>query len=258
MFDSGIGGLTVMKEVIRLIPNEKILYFGDTARVPYGNKAPETIRRYSREAASFLVDHQTKLIVVACNSASAYAIDELKEHLSIPILGVVAPGAKKAAELTNNQRIGVLGTRATINSGAYKRAINQILPGAEVISTPCPLFVPLVEEDFVRHEAAELIVRYYLEPLLERQIDTLLLGCTHYPLLKDQLRSFVGDRVAIVDSGEACAEELCSLLKEIELETTSTVPSEHRFFVSDDQEQFIRLGEKFLGFPIHHVESVQL
>lgn len=183
LFDSGVGGLTVMQEIMKLLPHERLIYFGDTARVPYGNKGTRTIIRYSIENTICLLEKNIKLMVVACNTASALALPQLRRLFNLPIVGVIEPGAEKAVAATRNQRIAVLGTKATIQSGAYQTAIKKIAPHAAVIPIACPLFVPLVEEQWLDHPATHLIVREYLRPLQEQNVDTILLGCTHYPLL---------------------------------------------------------------------------
>src|SRR4051795_10474316 len=188
VFDSGIGGLTVAKEVIRQLPHESVIYFGDTARVPYGPKSPETVRRYSREIAGFLRAEGVKGIVIACNTATAHALSVLRDEMDMPVIGVVEPGARAAVAATRRGHIGVIGTVGTIKSGAYERAIRALDPDVLITARACPLFVPLVEEGWIDHEATRLIAQEYLEPMLAAEIDTLVLGCTHYPLIKDLLR----------------------------------------------------------------------
>lgn len=256
LFDSGVGGLTVMKELKKWLPHENILYFGDTARVPYGGKSPETVIRYSLENTIFLMERHIKLLVVACNTASALALDKLQHIFKIPIIGVIAPGAKKAVEATRSGRIAVIGTRGTINSGAYQREIQQLAPQCEVFAKACPLFVPLVEEDSIQHRAAKWIVEDYLLPLKNEGVDTVLLGCTHYPLLQELIHEVLGPDVRVVDSASTCAEEVKNILKIQQIEKKGTEPSFHQFFASDDPEKFRTLGAKFLGCPITSVEHV--
>lgn len=256
VFDSGLGGLTIMRELIKALPNEDILYFGDTARLPYGAKSPETIVRYSMEIADYLIGMGVKMIVVACNTASSQALEELQNHYSLPVVGVIAPGAESAFMTTLNRKIGVLGTKGTIRSQSYQKAIGSLLPDAVVYPVECPLFVPLVEEDYQATPAAKLITQDYLASLSNAGVDTVLLGCTHYPMMRDVIEEVLGKGVAIVDSGGACAASVAALLKELGLEKGDVVVGEHRFCVSDDPEKFRTLGQAFLGQPIHSVEHV--
>lgn len=199
VFDSGVGGLTVMREIMRQIPNESIIYFGDTARVPYGNKSKETVTRFSRQIVHFLKSHQVKTIVVACNTASAYALDELEKECDIPIMGVVKPGAKAAVEATRNGKIGVIATEATIGSGIYSHYIKELKSSATIYGKACPLFVPLVEEGLWEDPVTEEIARRYLAELIDNDIDTLILGCTHYPLIRSTVRKVIGEQVTLVN-----------------------------------------------------------
>lgn len=256
MFDSGLGGLTVMREVKKSCPQENIVYFGDTARIPYGNKSPETVIRFSIESSIFLMEQQIKVLVIACNTATSYAITRLRNIFNIPIIDVIGPGAEKAAQVTRNKRIAVLGTRGTVMSGAYQREIEKRLESPFVLPVACPLFVPLVEEKFLDHPATHLIVREYLKPLKESRIDTVLLGCTHYPVLKELIQKELGSEVTIVDSASTCAEKVAQVLKEQRLSRNDPKPASYRFFVSDDPEKFKVLGESFLGEKIHYVESI--
>lgn len=258
LFDSGVGGLTVMKEVMRVLPHEDLIYFGDTARVPYGGKSSETIIRYAIESAIFLMQQQIKMLVIPCNTVSAYALDKLREIFKIPILGVIEPGVAKVIETTRGGRIAVLGTKATIQSGSYPAQIQRQLPHAFVSSIACPLFVPLVEEMFLSHAATKLIVQEYLKPLQEQKIDTLLLGCTHYPLLKHLIQEEVGPSVTIVDSATTCADTVAAMLQKQKLLRKPKKPGQHKFFVSDDPKKFQLLGQTFLGMPIEQVESISL
>lgn len=244
-----------MREVTRLLPKEKIIYMGDTARVPYGNKSPETIIRYSLEFTGFL-KNQIKMLVVACNTASSCALDHLSAHFDIPIIGVIEPGAEKAAATTRNGRIAVLGTRATINSGAYQAHIHRLLPGAKVFGVACPLLVPVVEENFFHHPAARLIVKSYLDELRDKDVDTILLGCTHYPFLSELIQEQVGADVQLVDSAQSCAEKVAKLLKEQEMETVGLQGGLHKYFVSDDPVKFRELGEKLFGGKLSTVEKL--
>lgn len=254
IFDSGLGGLTVMKELVRTLPNEDFIYFGDTARLPYGSKSPETIVRYSLEIAGFLVDQGVKMIVVACNTASSHALEILQNTCRVPVVGVIAPGAICAAEMTVNNKIAVLGTKGTIRSQSYQKAIGSLLPQAELFPVECPLFVPLVEENYLSSPAAKLIVEEHLKPLINSGIDTLLLGCTHYPILRGLIAETLGKTVSIVDSGSSCAVSVAGQLRELDLLKNDTELGERRFYVSDDPEKFKFLGRSFLGHPIPDVE----
>jgi len=256
IFDSGVGGLTVFKEIARLL-DEELIYLGDTARVPYGNKGAATVVRYALEAANFLLSRQVKMLVVACNTASAVALPFLEERFRVPVLGVIEPGARKAAAVTGNGRVGVIGTAATIGSGAYTRAIRACRPDIEIFTQACPLFVPLVEEGWVEHPVARLVAEEYLRPLAERGIDTLVLGCTHYPMLKKVLRGVLGEGVRLVDSGAETALTVTSILREQGL--VRPLPAlRPRFFVTDSPAHFERVGGAFLGKRLAHVQRVEL
>jgi glutamate racemase len=254
VFDSGIGGLTVAHEVIRQLPHESIIYFGDTARVPYGPKSPETVRRYSREIAAFLQEQGVKAIVVACNTATAHALGALREELDIPVVGVVEPGARAAVAATKQGHIGVIGTVGTIKSGAYERAIRAIDPDVQITARACPLFVPLVEEGWTDHDATKLIAREYLEPLIAADVDTLVLGCTHYPLLKPLLRDVLGSSVKLIDSAEETAAETARTLAARDIAASPSADPGYRFVASDDPLQFLQLGQRFLGGTMEGVE----
>ena len=259
VFDSGIGGLTVAQELIRQLPTESVVYFGDTARVPYGPKSPDTVRRYSQEIADFLLTQGVKAIVIACNTATAHALTMLREKLSIPVIGVVEPGARAAIAATATNRIGVIGTVGTIKSGAYERAIHAIEPSARVVARACPLFVPLVEEGWIDREATRLIAREYLEPLAAAQVDTIVLGCTHYPLLAPMLAELAMPGVQLIDSAaETAAETRRTLIERDLLAPSSSTSPAHRFVASDDPDHFLRVGQRFLGAAIDRVEKVTL
>ena len=218
VFDSGVGGLTVAREIMRNLPHERIVYFGDTARVPYGSKSRETVIRYSRQIVRFLKTQEVKAIVVACNTASALALETIQQETDIPMLGVVEPGARVAAKTTRNKKIGLIGTRATVKSDLYRTMIQKTDPQIQVIGQACPLFVPLVEEGWLKDSVTIEVARRYLKPLLEQDIDTLILGCTHYPLLRSMLRGLVGDKVTLVNPAYETARELGRLLEEKGLE----------------------------------------
>lgn len=251
IFDSGIGGLTVARQIMRRLPGESIVYFGDTARVPYGSKSDRTVRAFAWEDSLLLLSYDVKIIVAACNTVSAVALEELDRHLKIPVIGVIEPGAEAAVAATKNGRIGVIGTLATVHSRAYEKAV-QSLNAAAVYSTSCPLFVPLVEEGWLEGDAPELIARKYLLPLMDQEIDTLILGCTHYPLLRPLLSNILGPGVTLIDSAEQIALGVETLLKE----RGELNPSPHgtrRFFVSDYPRNFEELGRRFLGEPVGEV-----
>ena len=254
VFDSGIGGLTVAQEIIRQLPSESVVYFGDTARVPYGPKSPETVRRYSQEIADFLTSEGVKTIVIACNTATAHALGTLRERMSVPVIGVVEPGARAAVKATRTNRIGVIGTVGTIKSGAYERAIRALSPDAIITARPAPLLVPLVEEGWNDHPAARLVVEEYLEPFQAADVDTLVLGCTHYPLLKPVIADVLGSSVQLIDSAEETAAETARTLDAHGLATREDHGATHRFIASDDPLMFLQLGQRFLGGTIEGVE----
>jgi glutamate racemase len=254
VFDSGLGGLTVASEMMRQLPAEGLIYFGDTARVPYGPKAPSTVRRYSRQIASFLEREGVKAIVIACNTATAHALAALRTELRVPVIGVIEPGARAAVAATGNGNIGVIGTAGTIRSGAYERAIRELASDARITALPCPLFVPLVEEGWLEKDATRLIAGEYLQPLVDAGVDTVVLGCTHYPLLKPVLADVLGDDVRLIDSAAETAAETRRLLADRGIEAAPTREPLRRFVVSDDSHQFLRLGQRFLGHALDAVE----
>lgn len=259
VFDSGIGGLTVVREIRRQLPNESVVYFGDTARVPYGPKSAGTVLRFSREACAFLQSRDVKAIVIACNTATAHAHEALERELDVPVLGVVGPGARAAAAATRSGRIGVIGTAGTIASGAYDRAVRHLVgDAARVYAQPCPLFVPLVEEGLNEHDAARLIARDYLSPLMDLDVDVLILGCTHYPLLRPLLQEVMGDGVQLVDSAEETARELRSVLEREGLAQTRDAAPDYHFAVSDLPLRFRQVGRRFVGDLIDDVEQVSV
>ncbi len=249
VFDSGVGGLTVFRAVERALPDESLIYLGDTARVPYGTKSPKTVARYALQATRFLSRHRIKMLIVACNTASAVALESLAEEAGAPVVGVIRPGARRAAELSESGRIGVIGTRATIDSGAYPAAIRSLRANAEVFSHACPLFVPLAEEGWGGDGVARQVAQRYLEPLREARIDTLVLGCTHYPLLRETIGQVMGRSVQLVDSAESAASEVRERLeREPELAAgPSPDGAKHRFFVTDVPDPFQKVAERFLG-----------
>lgn len=255
IFDSGLGGLTVVKAIRRELPKEKLAYFGDTARIPYGTKSPDTIIRYSKQIIRFLLKREkVKCVVVACNTSSAWALKDLRREFNIPILGVIDPGAFAAVDATRNGRIGVIGTEGTIYSKAYPRTIHHLMPRAKVFALPCPLFVPLVEEGKLSGPVAESVVREYLKPLLRSRIDTLLLGCTHYPLLKRTIAKVAGKNVKIVDSAEETARSLHRNLETHGIELSGRGGAS--FYVSDLSRKFKEHAQRFLGSHIPRVEKI--
>ena len=257
VFDSGIGGLTVARALFDRLPRESVIYFGDTARVPYGPKSPDTVRRYSAEILAYLLGRGVKAVVVACNTSTAHALETLRVRSPVPVVGVIEPGARAAVAATRTGHVGVIGTTGTIASGAYERAIKALRPAITVHSQPCPLFVPLVEEGWFDHPAAELIAREYLEPLRRAEVDALVLGCTHYPLLKPLLATVMGESVALIDSAEETALAVERELSERWLLADDGV-GVHRFVVSDDEPHFRKVGARFLGERLQEVEVVAL
>jgi glutamate racemase len=258
IFDSGIGGLTVARAVYERLPDESTVYFGDTARVPYGPKSPETVRRYSVEILEWLLRQGVKAVVVACNTSTAHALEALQQHSPVPVVGVIEPGAQAAAAASRDGPIGVIGTAGTIASNAYARAIQRARAGALVEQRPCPLFVPLVEEGWFEHPAAELIARDYLEPLRRARVDTLVMGCTHYPLLKPLLQRVMGPKVRLIDSGEETAGAVAQTLMAESLAAPANSVATHRFAVSDDEGRFRQVGARFIGDRLDHAEVVPL
>src|SRR5512143_134841 len=258
VFDSGIGGLTVAHALFECLPHESVIYFGDTARVPYGPKSPETVRRYSGEILDFLVRRGVKMVVVACNTSTAHALEFLRSRSPVPVQGVIEPGARAAAAATRAGGIGVIGTAGTIASGAYERAIRAVRPEVEVASQACPLFVPLVEEGWFDHPATELVAREYLQPLKDRQVDVLVLGCTHYPPLNPLLSRVMGPDVTLIDSAAETARTVRQQLEGQGLLAPPDSRSAHRFVVSDDEALFRRVGARFLGAKLQDVELAPL
>ena len=250
VFDSGVGGLTVFRAVEQAVPGESLIYVGDTARVPYGTKSPKTVERYALQAARFLREHRIKLLVVACNTASSVALDPLAQAADAPVMGVIEPGARQAVALSKSGRIGVIGTRATVDSGAYPSAIRAMRPGVEVISRACPLFVPLAEEGWEGDDVVPRVARRYLAPLQEARIDTLVLGCTHYPLLRGTIGEVMGPSVRLVDSAESTAAEVRERLERDPQRASGQGQGHRRFFVTDDPEPFQQVAERFLGRTI--------
>lgn len=250
VFDSGIGGLTVVAALKKLLPSENIFYIGDTARVPYGGKSPETVERYGVEISNLLLAEQAKLIVVACNTASALAVPRLQQTLPVPVLGVIAPGAQAAVQATRNGRIGVIGTKATVRSGAYERAIHQLNPSALVASQACPMLVPLIEEGWLEDPITDAILARYLRTLVAEGVDTLVLGCTHYPLLWQALVRHVGPEITLVDSAANCASAVKTLLQENQLAAPDHNPGSLQVALTDRSDGFLRVAQEALGLQI--------
>ena len=257
MFDSGVGGLTVFREILKALPNEDCFYLGDTARLPYGTKSKETVTTFAVKNTEFLVSLGIKFLVVACNTAASAGLETIEEKFDIPTIGVVLPGAEKAVKVTKNGKIGVIGTRSTITSGAYKVEIANIDPDVQVFQQPCPLFVPLAEEGWTENEVAHLVAEEYLAGFSAHGVDTLILGCTHYPLLKKAIQQTVGYDVQLVDSALPIAWEVKNRLEKMGLEREEN-EREYKFFVTDDPENFIRVGEPFLGQSIDDVQHVDI
>lgn len=258
MFDSGVGGLTVLREVMSQLPQESTIYFGDTARVPYGSKSRDVIVRFSLEIGQFLLQEKVKMIVVACNTASAFALPALSEKFDVPIVGVIAPGAQAALKTTKTKRVGVIGTEGTIESQAYTEAIKNLDSHVEVFGQACPLIVPLVEEGWLEKPVAGDIVKEYLTPLLTHRIDTLVLGCTHYPLLKNLLGKVAGPKIQLIDSAQETARGVAAQLRQKNLESEARTPITRQFYVSDAPEKFEKTGRRFLGQAIQNVKRVDI
>jgi glutamate racemase len=256
VFDSGIGGLTVVRALHHRLPNENIVYFGDTARVPYGPKSPQVVREYAAQDADFLIAHDVKIVIVACNTVSAVALDVVQKRARVPVVGVIQPGADAAVAASRKRRIGVIGTVATIQSGAYTHALRQRDPSIQTFSRACPLFVPLAEEGWIDHKVTQLVAREYLFQLRLERIDTLILGCTHYPVLRGAIQDAVESNVALIDSGEAAAREVEDLLDRENLRNPSSQKPNLQYHVSDLPSKFTEIGERFLGEKMGRVHRV--
>lgn len=256
LFDSGIGGLTVLHKIIEVLPRENTVYLGDTARAPYGTKSVETVVRYSFENTAFLIEKGVKLVVVACNTSTALALSGLKDEFSLPLIGVIEPGVRRALQVTKNKRVGIIGTEATIQSGAYSKALKAEEEKVEVYSRACPLFVPLVEEGWTDNAVVSMTVEAYLGSLKQSGIDTLILGCTHYPLLKKAIRKFMGQGVTLIDSAEEVAKEVAAILKRHSIVRKSGKGS-HSFFVTDAPDRFVKVGHRFLGEKVESAVRIE-
>ncbi|MFA6385032.1 MAG: glutamate racemase [Candidatus Omnitrophota bacterium] len=255
VFDSGVGGLTVVKELVDQMPHEDIIYFGDTARVPYGIKSKETVIKFSIENILYLLSHDVKLICVACNTVSSLALPVIKHHFKVPIVGVISPAVREAVYASQNKRIGVIGTHGTIKSRAYENEIKQLDPSMKVFARACPLFVPFVEEGWTSGKVVAEVARSYLKPLKDNRVDTLILGCTHYPILKDVIRDVMGPKVTLIDSAKQVAIEVKKILAAESL-IVKPRAGKHRFYVSDNPEWFTNLAGRFLGRKIKDARRV--
>ena len=256
VFDSGVGGLTVAKELMRYLPDEKIIYFGDTARVPYGIKSAETVTKFSLENILFLLKKNVKLVVVACNTASSLALPKIKRHFNVPIIGVITPGAKEAVSVTKNKRIGIIATRATTRSESYVKEIKRLDSKIKTFSVACPLFVPLAEEGWLNSKVAEDVARAYLAPFKKYNIDTLILGCTHYPLLKVIIKKVLGKDVRLIDSATQVALEVRNILDQYSMRSKFKKPA-HQFYVTDEPNNFKEFAETFLGKTAQNIKRVK-
>ena len=260
VFDSGVGGLTVAREIMRNLPSEKIVYFGDTARVPYGSKSRETVIRYSRQIIHFLQEQKVKAIVVACNTASAFALDAVRDEFDIPIIGVIEPGAKVAAAQTRNKRVGVIGTVGTVGTGIHAEYLKQLDPEITVFGKACPLFVPLVEEGWLHDPVTDEVAARYLKELQDKDVDTLILGCTHYPLLRSTIRRIMGEEVRLVNPAYETALELGRLLEREDLSGDENVQEEfpYRFYVSDLAEKFKDFANSILPYNVEKTQKIDI
>lgn len=258
VFDSGIGGLTVLKEIIEKLPGEDVIYFGDTARIPYGTRSRETVIKYAFQCIRFLMSKDIKAIVIACNTASAHALEEAQKAFNVPIIGMIEPGAQAAISATKNNKIGVIGTAGTINSESYQKKIRRLLPSSEVIGISCPLFVPIVEEGWEDTEIAFMTAEKYLQEFKEHNIDSLVLGCTHYPILRYTIGKVMGEDVKLINPAYETAQATKNLLKECNLRSDKVDGGKYQFYVSDDPEKFRRLGGNFLRKEIAIVKKVNI
>ena len=254
VFDSGIGGLTVVSALRALLPNESIFYLGDTARIPYGSKSPQTVERYSLEIAGMLLEENAKTVVVACNSASSVALPKLERTLPVTVTGVIAPGAAAAIAATRNGHIGVIGTRATIKSGAYERALHALDPKVRVSARACPLLVPLIEEGWLSHDITDQVIKTYLAPIVGEEIDTLVLGCTHYPLLRDAIARFLGDKITLVDSAQNCAVAVQQLLQRENLSAPRDQIGRLQVALTDRPDNFLAVAREALHLDVGEVQ----
>jgi glutamate racemase len=258
VIDSGVGGLTVAKEVMRQLPNEKIIYLGDTARCPYGPRTTREVRKFTWELTSFLLERDIKMLVIACNTATAAALDDIRRELRIPVLGVINPGARAAIKRTRNYRVGIIGTEVTVNSGAYEKALKSLNSRLFVKALACPKFVPLVESGEIKGSIAEKIVDESLKPMLGEKLDTLILGCTHYPLLEPLIKKVMGEEVNVISSGDETAREISAILQYNGLLETSDDEPNHEFFTTGSTTIFSKIASEWLGYPIANVKKIKL
>ena len=260
VFDSGVGGLTVAREIMRQLPDERIVYFGDTARVPYGSKSKDTVIRYSSQIVHFLREQNVKAIVIACNTASAFALEAVQDKLDIPVLGVIEAGARVAAEETKNKRVGVIGTVGTVGSGIHESYLKRLNPEITVIGKACPLFVPLVEEGWLHDPVTVEVASRYLQELKDEQVDTLILGCTHYPLIRSTIQEVMGEKVRLVNPAYETALELKSLLTKMDLLSSGEQQAEfpYRFYVSDAAEQFQDFANSILPYDVKMTKQINI
>lgn len=265
VFDSGVGGLTVVREIVRQLPNENIVYFGDTARVPYGSKSQNTIIRFSEQIIRFLKTKEVKAIVIACNTASALALDAVRDEFDIPIMGVIVPGARAAVETTQNHKVGVVATDATVRSGMYTKIIQEMDPSIEVVEKACPLFVPLVEEGLKKHQVTQLMIQYYLESMKKTDIDAMILGCTHYPLLRSRIREYMGENIQIVNPAYETAMDLKRVLAEYDMtnhgeaeQSAEPFYGHYEFYVSDMAEKFRTFANTVMPFDVPETNVVNI
>ncbi|PFP27733.1 glutamate racemase [Bacillus sp. AFS073361] len=258
VMDSGVGGLTVAKEVMRQLPNEKIIYLGDTARCPYGPRTTKEVKRFTWEMTSFLLEKKVKMLVIACNTATAAALDEIRKELPIPVLGVINPGARAAIKKTKNYRVGIIGTEGTVKSGAYERALKSLNSRLFVKAHACPKFVPLVESNEFGGPIAEKIVNEALKPMLNEKLDTLILGCTHYPLLEPVIKHVMGESVSVISSGDETAHEISAILQYNGLLDTCEDDPVHEFYTTGSRRIFSKIASQWLGYPIIDVKKIKL
>lgn len=258
VIDSGVGGLTVAKEIMRQLPNEKIIYLGDTARCPYGPRPLKEVKKFTWELTTFLLEKNIKMLVIACNTATAAVLDDIRAELKIPVLGVIYPGARAAIKRTKNYRVGIIGTVGTVKSGAYEKALKALNSRLFVTSQACPKFVPLVESGEYDGEIAERIVNEALAPLLNQKLDTLILGCTHYPLLEPLIQKVMGDRVQVISSGDETAREISAILQYNSILETDETEPEHEFYTTGSRYIFSKIASQWLGMPINNVKKIKL
>jgi len=258
VFDSGLGGLTVVNQLMKHLPGESIIYFGDTARVPYGSKSPLTIQKFSQQIARFLQNQGVKLIVVACNTASSVALDQINKSSSVPVIDVIEPGARAALRESVSRRIGIIGTTATISAGKYEKILKTLETNVSVFSQACPLFVPLVEEGWIESPVTEQIAHIYLNPLMQNKIDSLILGCTHYPIIKETIKKIVDGNVRIIDSAIETAVKVRKTLESHHLLKEAKTDPKHLFYVSDFPQKFEEIARRLLGQPLMNVHRIAL